>query len=87
METTKLSSKGQVVIPQSFRKAHGWNPGLELVVIEMEDGIFVKPKSAFKQTELSQVAGMLKDRVVPKTDAEIEVALKQTAKRAWRARR
>ena len=27
IETAKLSSKGQMVIPDSFRKRYGWVPG------------------------------------------------------------
>lgn len=34
METTKLSSKGQVIIPKAFRSTHHWEPGLELMVID-----------------------------------------------------
>jgi bifunctional DNA-binding transcriptional regulator/antitoxin component of YhaV-PrlF toxin-antitoxin module len=29
METTKLSSKGQVIIPKAMRAAHHWDAGQE----------------------------------------------------------
>ena len=32
MEKTKLSNKGQVVIPKAIRARRGWKPGLEFVV-------------------------------------------------------
>ncbi len=32
METTRLSNKGQIVIPKNVRNAHGWEPGLEFIV-------------------------------------------------------
>jgi len=32
MDTTKLSSKGQVVLPKSVRDQHGWGEGTEFVV-------------------------------------------------------
>ena len=35
METTKLSSKGQVVLPKSVRDAHKWQPGAEFAVEEL----------------------------------------------------
>ena len=32
VEKTRLSNKGQIVIPKQVRAAHGWEPGLEFVV-------------------------------------------------------
>ncbi len=45
METTRLSSKGQVIIPKAVRSAHQWGVGLELEVIEMGDGVLLRPKT------------------------------------------
>lgn len=60
METTKLSSKGQVVIPKSLRVAHHWKAGQELVVVDVGDGILFKTKSPFKEKNISEVASCLK---------------------------
>ena len=60
METSKLSSKGQVVIPKSLRSAHHWEAGQELVVVDVGDGILFKSKSPFKETSISEVASCLK---------------------------
>ena len=84
METTKLSSKGQVIIPKGVRKTHHWEAGLELVVIDTGDGILLKPKVSFPATTLNNVAGLLKDQVSTKTDAEIENAVKQGTRKQWR---
>jgi len=84
METTKLSSKGQVIIPKLVRKTHHWEAGLELIVIDTGDGILLKPKASFPATSLSNVAGMLKNRVASKTDEEIESAVKQGTRKQWR---
>ncbi len=86
METTKLSSKGQVIIPKALRTTHRWETGLELMVIDTGDGILLRPKAPFPATELGDVAGMLKGRIKPKTDAEIKAALKQDLRRKWRDR-
>jgi AbrB family looped-hinge helix DNA binding protein len=75
METTKLSSKGQVIIPKGVRNAHGWAAGLELTVTDTGDGVLLRPKAPFPDTELDDVAGMLSGRVQPKTDAEIQAAV------------
>jgi AbrB family looped-hinge helix DNA binding protein len=47
METTKLSPQGQVIIPKSLRDAHQWEAGIELIAIDMGDGILLKPKKPF----------------------------------------
>jgi AbrB family looped-hinge helix DNA binding protein len=84
METTKLSSKGQVIIPKTFRRHHHWEPGLELMVIDTGDGLLLKPKAPFAPSKLSDVLGLFKNRVQPKTDAEIQAALSLDAQRKWR---
>ena len=84
METTKLSSKGQVIIPKAFRNSHNWGVGLELVVIEVGDGLLLKPRAPFEETTLDDVAGSLKFAGKPKSQADIDAAMKQAAKRGWR---
>jgi AbrB family looped-hinge helix DNA binding protein len=86
VETTKLSSKGQVIIPKAYRAAHHWVPGLELVIIEMDDGILLKPKAPFEETRLDEVAGCLNYAGPPKFDHEIDAAMRQAAKKAWHDR-
>lgn len=84
METTKLSSKGQVIIPKTFRSTHHWEAGLELMVIDTGEGILLKPRAPFQATELADVTAMLKGRIQPRTDAEIKEALKQDLRSKWR---
>lgn len=43
IETAKLSSKGQMVIPDSFRKRYGWTPGITLMLIGTGDSIVIQP--------------------------------------------
>lgn len=42
IETAKLSSKGQMVIPDSFRKRFGWVPGVTLMLIGTGDSLVVQ---------------------------------------------
>lgn len=60
METTKLSSKGQVIIPKPLRTAHHWETGQELVAIDVGDGVLLKPKSPFAEKNIDEVASCLK---------------------------
>lgn len=84
METTKLSSKGQVIIPKHIRESHHWDTGLELRVIEFEGGILLKPKAPFEKTRISDVAGCLQYTGPRKSDEDIQEAMKQAARKAWR---
>lgn len=84
METTKLSSKGQVIIPKSLRSKHHWEVGLELMVVETGEGLLLKPQAPFAPTELSEVVGMFKGKVPARTGEEIAAALAQDIRRKWR---
>ena len=59
MGKTKLSSKGQVVIPKSTREKYGWKPGQELYVKETGDGIVLMAPPAIPETSIDKVAGCL----------------------------
>jgi len=58
--TTKLSSKGQIILPKSVRDAHRWLPGTEFSVENVEDGVLLKPLHQFEPTHIDKVAGTLK---------------------------
>ena len=45
MQTTTLSTKGQVIIPKALRVARQWGPGTELEVHETPDGLLLRPSS------------------------------------------
>jgi AbrB family looped-hinge helix DNA binding protein len=83
METTRISSKGQVIIPKAFRSAHRWEAGLVLTVIDTGDGLLLKPRAPFAPSELANVVGMFKGKVAAKTDAAIASALIQDVRRKW----
>jgi len=62
MEKTRLSSKGQVIIPKSSRDIHHWEVGQELVVIDTDEGVFLKPARPFQPVTLDELAGCLSYR-------------------------
>jgi AbrB family looped-hinge helix DNA binding protein len=59
MDRTRLSSKGQVIIPKSVRDAHGWRAGTEFTVETTPAGLLLKPrkKGNFKRTTIDEVIG------------------------------
>jgi AbrB family looped-hinge helix DNA binding protein len=86
MEITRLSSKGQIIIPKAMRTAHQWEAGQELVAIDVGDGILLKPKKPFPETTLDQVAGSLKYQGKPKSLEEMEDAIRQGVMEQWHDR-
>ena len=55
MDTTKLSSKGQVILPKHIRTAHKWWPGVEFSVEDTAEGVLLRPLKLFKPTQLEDV--------------------------------
>ena len=86
METTKLSSQGQVIIPKSLREAHHWEADQELLVIDVGDGILLKPKKPFLETKLNEVAGCLEYHGTPKSLEDMDEAICQGIEELWHDR-
>jgi len=80
MNTTRLSSKGQVIIPKPLRTAHHWGAGQELVVEDAGDGILLKPRSPFDETDIADVASCLKYKGKPKSLDDMEAAIRRGIK-------
>ena len=77
INTTRLSSKGQVIIPKPLRAAHHWEAGQELVVVDLGDGILLKPKTPFDETAIADVASCLKYEGKAKSIEEMAAAIKK----------
>ncbi len=81
MKTTRLSTKGQVILPIELRVSRDWGPGTEFTVEETGDGILLRPKSPFPESTLDEVAGCLrytgKARTLAQMDAAITAEVKQ----------
>lgn len=60
MQSIKLSSKGQVVLPSALRNARRWSAGTEFAIVETADGVLLKPITAanpFAPTRMEDVFG------------------------------
>lgn len=62
METTRLSSKGQIIIPKEVRARRHWKPGQEFDVLETEEGVLLRPHPPFPPTQFEEVGGFLNYR-------------------------
>ena len=79
METTKLSSKGQVILPKSVRDSHRWSAGTEFVIEETPEGIMLRPAKPFPPTVLQDVVGSAGYKGPAKTLKDMEAAIAQGA--------
>ena len=80
MENTRVSSKGQMIIPKRVREALGLKKGTELSVELLPEGGFAaRPKATDLVTEVRNIAGMLAHRGRPMTAAREEAAIMAAA--------
>ncbi len=62
MYTTRLSTKGQIILPKGIRVSRAWGPGTEFTIEESGDGIVLRPAARFPPTDLEEVAGCLRSK-------------------------
>jgi len=80
METTRLSSKGQIILPKSVRESHHWVPGTEFVVVDTPDGILLRPAKSFPPSRLEEVVGCTGYKGPTKTLQDMEDAIERGVK-------
>jgi AbrB family looped-hinge helix DNA binding protein len=83
MAKTRLSSKGQVIIPKPVRDRHGWRPGIELEVEDRGDVVVLRPANPFPPTTFEQVRGFLKYDGPPISVEEMHEGVDREARRMW----
>jgi AbrB family looped-hinge helix DNA binding protein len=81
METTKLSTKGQLILPKAIRSAHNWKPGTVFAIEEKDGGVLLRPVAYFEPTKFEDVRGCLKYHGRPKTLEEMDQAIIDEVKR------
>jgi len=80
MKTTKLSSRGQLVLPNWVRDGRNWEPGAEFAVEEVPEGILLRPLRPFRSTSIAEVFGCLKYTGRAKTLRQMEKAIARGAR-------
>jgi bifunctional DNA-binding transcriptional regulator/antitoxin component of YhaV-PrlF toxin-antitoxin module len=81
MEKTKLSSKGQVVLPRAIRDAKAWRVGQLLAVVSTREGVLLKPLNPFESASLDDVVGCLRYEGKAKSIEEMDAAVAREARR------
>jgi AbrB family looped-hinge helix DNA binding protein len=80
METTRLSSKGQVILPKAVRDGRRWRTGTKFVVEEVPGGVLLRPLRSFPAATIDEVFGCLTYKGRAKTLAEMEKAIAKGVK-------
>ena len=75
MDTTRLSSKGQLVLPKAIREADGWTEGTEFFVERVLEGILLRPVRSFPVTRLKDVIGCAGYRGPVRSLADMDKAI------------
>jgi len=81
VDTTKLSSKGQIVLPSAVRKAKAWRTGQELAVESTPEGVLLRPMKPFPPTRLEDVVGCAGYRGPRRSLADMDAAVAAEARR------
>ena len=56
-QSTRLSTKGQLIIPKDIRERHGWTPGVELIVEDRGDAVVLRRAEDLPETTLEDLVG------------------------------
>lgn len=78
---TRLSTKGQVILPKAVRERRRWSAGTRLTVEETPDGVLLKIAPAFEPTHHEDVFASLPYRGPSRTQADMDAGVAREARR------
>ncbi len=85
--TTRLSTKGQLILPKAIREKLKWHPGTELVIEDTAEGVLIKPAPKAKPSTLDQLVGALRYHGPPMSLEDMDAGIAQVvAERDARSR-
>ncbi|MCP3959545.1 MAG: AbrB/MazE/SpoVT family DNA-binding domain-containing protein [bacterium] len=73
--TTRLSTKGQLIIPKKIRDRHGWRSGTELKIEDLGDCLIVRLSDAAPETTLDELVGCTGYQGPSRTLGDMEAAI------------
>jgi AbrB family looped-hinge helix DNA binding protein len=78
---TRLSTKGQVILPKAIRDRHRWKPGMALDIEDRPDGVLLKPVETKKKLTIDDWPGIVKYKGPPRTIEEMDAAIVKEVRR------
>jgi AbrB family looped-hinge helix DNA binding protein len=77
---TKVSSKGQVVLPKAIRDRHAWTDGTRLIVEDRPDCVVLRRVEEKKKLTIDDWVGIVKYKGPPKSVEEMNAAIEEEFK-------
>ncbi len=78
---SRLSTKGQLIIPREIRKRHGWRQGTELEVEDRGDAVVLRATSIGAATTVDDLIGFLRYRGAAKTLRQMAAGIARGARK------
>lgn len=82
--TTRVSTKGQVILPKAVRDQRRWSAGTRLVVENVEEGVLLRAAPLFPPTRIEDVIGCLNYKGPPLSLEDMDEAVAREARRRAR---
>jgi AbrB family looped-hinge helix DNA binding protein len=79
--TTRLSTKGQLIIPRAIRARQGWRAGTRLLIEERGDHVVLRGVAEPPRTRLEDLLGCTGYKGPKRSLADMEAAIARGARR------
>jgi AbrB family looped-hinge helix DNA binding protein len=77
---TRLSTKGQLIIPKAIRERHGWSPGSELALEDHGDAVVIRSVKHGPETTFEELVGCIGYRGPARSLEDMEAAIARGAR-------
>lgn len=79
--TSRLSTKGQLILPKEVRDRHGWRPGTAFEIEDRGDSVVLRPVSEPPECRLSEIVGSIPYAGPRRSLGEMDRAVAEEARR------
>jgi AbrB family looped-hinge helix DNA binding protein len=79
-QPTRLSTKGQLIIPKEIRERHGWTAGVELLVEDRGDSVVLRRAEDVPRTSLEDLVGCAGYKGSARSLEDMEAAIARGAR-------
>ena len=83
MDTLRLSTKGQIVIPKEIRSRHQWEPGTELILEDHGDVLVLRKAKPFPPTRVEDGLGCTGYRGPAKKIEDMDATVAAAFRHNW----